>query len=1018
MPSSGTHSYLKIGRISLLSALSFVLFSPMLPAQAPSPGGQAAAAPATPDSSGSTSLNTNVDEVSLDLTVRTKHNKPVLDLEPSQVTVTDAGSPVHLSSLRLVTADSGSQHLVALVFDRLGKGAAERAHAMADKILGVFPEKGFTFAVLQVNGRLRLIQSYTRDRQLVDAAITAATPDPPEAPPTDLSPAEKILTATENSDALALSSDERTNGKLLLKALEDSQRILEDRHGPPSLAAIQALAESDRTLTGRKFIVYFSEGITSSSDVGSIPQSILGLANRAGVTLVVVDLNSFDPKMKAAMEASTNASTVGQSIASGNVSSFGVGSFGGLPGNGGGGRSPGAGMDPESVHNIAGFAFGDVDAHESPLVSMALGTGGIYIGGSGRYDRQLQRLQEDLTSWYQAAWAPPIEKYDGAFRPIDIHPLRRDVVIRARSGYFAVPPAEATGIRPFEMPLLNILAGPTLPTDVAFHAGIMHLGELPDGNAGELTVQVPISQLAIHEDASTHIASVRASIVAVVKDSKGAILQRFGEDFPLHEPADMMHANSGQSITLGEHFSADPGAYTLEAAVMDGLANKAGAQSIPFTIAPPPKGPSLSDVALVESVKPADADNETFEPMRFGDGHVVPNLATELPAETRTLSLFFLVHPIAGNQSQPALRMQIFRNGQMLAEMPMDLDKVSGTGAAIPYLGSVHGHAFAPGDYQVKALLSQDGSTATSSVAFSVEGNGAATNAGDASLSAGGTSGGEGINSQVVSAASTSNSQFIVTSPKTPVPPPTDAENQAIIEGARQRALAWSDSLVNFYCYEVTNQSVDATGNGDWRHKNTLVELMKYVDHDESRTTMMLNGERSDVQPDQLKLIHSAGEFGSMFHVIFNPVAQAVFTWKETAFIDGQPVQVYTIKVARENSGYDLADHTGRTAHAGFHGLIYIDPETFSVRRISIDADDIPSTLLIRASSLSIDYAWVPMEGNDFLLPVRGAVSMQLAKSRPVLNEFEFLKYRRFGSQFRVLTDADVKAGKTKTSEN
>jgi len=404
--------------------------------------------------------------------------------------------------------------------------------------------------------------------------------------------------------------------------------------------------------------------------------------------------------------------------------------------------------------------------------------------------------------------------------------------------------------------------------------------------------------------------------------------------------------------------------------------------------------------------------------MRFGDGHVVPNLATELPADTRMLSLFFLVHPIAGSQSQPELRMQIFRNGQMLTQMPMELDKVSGTGAAIPYLGSIHGHSFAPGDYQVKALLSQDGATASSAVSFKVEGDATSAGSADSSLSAGGSSGGGEINSQVVSEASTANSQFIVTSPKTAVPPPTDAEIQAMIEGARQRALGWSDSLVNFYCYEVTNHSVDATGHGDWRHKDTLVELMKYVDHGESRSTVMLNGDRSEAQPDQLQFMHSAGEFGAMFHVIFNPSAKAVFTWKQTAFIDGQPIQVFAVKVGRDNSGFDLTDHDGRTGHAGFEGLVYIDPATFSVRRISIDADDIPSELLIKASSLSIDYAWVPMEGSDFLLPVRGAVSLQQTKSRPVLNEFEFLKYRRFGSQFRVLTDADVKAGKTKTSEN
>ena len=520
----------------------------------------------------------------------------------------------------------------------------------------------------------------------------------------------------------------------------------------------------------------------------------------------------------------------------------------------------------------------------------------------------------------------------------------------------------------------------------------------------------PIAQLAIHEDAKSHISAVHAAIVAVIKDSKGNILERFGQDFPLHEPAEMLKADSGRAITLEQHFSADPGVYTLQAVVMDRIANKAGAQSTTFKIEPPPAGPALSDIALVESVKPLEEEREAFEPMRFGDGHVVPNLGAELPGDTRSLSLFFLVHPVSGSQNQPALRMQIFRNSQLLTEMPMELDKVSGTGAAIPYLGTIHGHSFAPGDYQVKALLSQDGSTASSSVAFKVEGDSSASNSPNASLDAAGSTGADGTDSRLVSEASTANSQFVVTSPKDPIPPPTDAEAQAMIEGARKRALAWSDSLVNFYCYEVTNHSVDETGTGDWKHKDRLVELMRYVDRGESRTTVMLNGDRSSVEPDQLQFAHSAGEFGAMFQIVFNPSVKAIFTWKQTAFMDGEPVQVFAVKVARANSNFDLYDRNGHAGQAGFHGLVYLDPATLSVRRISIDADDIDPSLLIRASSMSIDYAWISMQDNDFLLPVRGAVSLQEARRHPVLNDFEFLDYRRFGSQSRMLPDAETKA--------
>jgi VWFA-related protein len=984
-----------------------MMFPSFLPAQAApgtalARGGQDAVPSASADSSGGSSLNTTVDEVSLDLAVRAKHNKPILDLQPSQLTVTDAGTPVQLSSLRLVAADSRSQHLVALVFDRLDPNSAKIARKMAEKVLGVFPDKGYTFAVFQINGPLRLLQPYTPDRGKVDAALVEATPSSPVPPSTELTPAEKAVIAGAQGDSLTVDAADRAADKVILSALEQSHQMLEERRSNPSLVALQALVLGERVVSGRKFILYFSKGISPSSDARDTLHSIVGLSNRAGVTICVMDANPLDLQMGSAMQASVASSILGQG---GNA--FGIGS---TPGNGGvstGPGQPGAGFGLNAVHDVSGFQFGDVDTRESPLVSLAMGTDGIYIRPYSSSKHGLQQFHEDLSSWYQASWVPPIKNYDGQFRAIDIHSPRKGLVIRARSGYFAVPATDTHETRPFEMPLVNILAGSALPTDIAFHAGILRLGELAGGNSSELTVQVPVSQLQIHEDANTHISSVHAAIVAEIKDSKGNVLERFGEDYPLHETPEILQGDRGRTITMQQHFSADPGVYSLDAAVMDRIANKAGAQRITFTIEAVPQNPTLSDIALVEGVEPTEQDNETFEPMRYGDGYVIRNMAGELAEDTRSLSLFFLVHPVAGSQSQPELRMQISRNGKLLTEMPLELQKVSGTGAAIPYLGSIHGKSIPPGNYEVKALLSQDGRTASNSVSFRVEGNSAAANSNDSSLTGAGSPSGKESASDFDAAGA--GNLFLVTSPTNPVPPPTDAEIQAMIEGARKRALAWTDSLENFLCFEVTDHSVDATGHGDWKHKDTLVELMRYVDHQESRTAVLLNGDRTSVQPDRLEFMHSAGEFGAMFHIIFNPSAKAEFTWKRSALVDGQLVQVFAFKVARANSGFDIA-HNYHDLYAGFHGLLYLEPATLSVRNISIEADDIPAALHVRASSMSVDYSWIAMQDHDFLLPVHGAVSLTEANKRPVLNEFEFHNYHRFGSQTRILTDDELKS--------
>ena len=1013
MPSLRIHRFLGLNRIAIVFLSLLLPFAALSqsqgPPQAESPGSQASAAPTTPGSSANPSLSTTVDEVSFDLAVRGKHNKPILDLQPSQLAVTDGGSPVQFSSLRLVDAASGSEHLVTFVFDRMSPGSSKIARKMAGDILAVIPGKGYTFAVLQVNGRLRLFQGPTQDRGRIDAAVAEVTPASLAAPLTDLTPAEKSLIASVSSNSHSLDSADRNQEKMILSALEQSQRILEERRRYPSLAGLQALVLSQRLLTGRKFIFYFSSGIDSSTDARDFLHSIVGQANRAGVTICAVDISRVNAQMNSAMQSGLASTVLGKGTAPGNVSAFGTGNLGTSAGNGSGGFSPGGGFNNVAARDIAGYAFGDLSGDQSPLVSLAFGTGGVYISSSGGYKHQLQRLHENLTSWYEASWTPPIKNYDGQFRPVVIHPLRKGIILHARSGYFAVPATEASEIRPFEMPLLNILAGSTLPTDLPFHAGILHLGAQPDGNYGEVVVQVPVALLAIHEDATTHISSVNAAIIAVIKDGKGAVVGRFGEEFPLHETPQQFRQDAGQVISFEEHFSADPGVYTLETAVMDRFSNKAGAQRTTFTIEPPPQGPALSDMALVKSVEPVEDDSQTSDPMICRDGRVVPNLVTELPEDTRALSLFFLVHPAAVSQSQPTLRMQIFLNQKLLTEMPMELDKVSGSGAAIPYLATIHGHVFPPGEYEVKALLSQDGSTASNSVTFRVEGIVAASNAPSPSLTAAG-SGNPEADSRLISEAVNANSPFTVSNTANPIPPPSDAEIQAMIEQVRKRSLAWSDSLVNFMCYEVTRHSVDTTGHGDWKQRDTLVELMKYVDHEESRDTVMLNDNHNAVQPDHLQFMHSAGEFGAVFHVIFNASAKTAFTWKQYAFVNGQPVQVYAFKVALANSSFFLSDREFDTLRVGFHGLLYVDPATSSVRRISIDADDIPSKLHIRATSVAIDYSWVSMQNHDFLLPVRGAVSLQESKSRPVLNEFEFLDYHRFGSQAHVLTDEELKA--------
>jgi len=960
--------------------------------------------PSAPQQPAAPAFNTTVDEVSLDLVVRTKGDKPIQDLKASDFAISDDGSPVTLSDLHLVTPESSrSEHLVTFVFDRLDPGPAKAARNVAAKVLRAIPEKGYDFAVLQMNGRLRLIQSYTVSRDLVDKAIQTATTSPAPSPEAGLNAAEKELLTQSRSDSLTVDAADRARAKLLLAGLDESQRILEDQHSYPSLSALLALARTQRQITGRKLVVWFAEGLNANSDTRDTIKSIVGQANRAGVTICAVDTAALDKQVGDRMMGAIGmaAGNPGSAISSANAL--------GSSGYGRGQSGPPIGQVMDAAQNMSSLEFDSMDDLKSPLINLATGTGGIYIRAGSSLKKPLDQLHDDLTSYYEASYTPNIKTYNGQFRPIAIQPLRRNIVIRTRAGYFAVPPENGSGIRPFEAPLLTLLAAQDLPTNLAFRTSILHLGELPEGNTGSLTVQVPISALQTHEDATTHLSLVHVTIVSLIRNQKGDVLQRFSEDLPLHETPEQLRNDSAQVITMQRHFTAEPGSYTLETAVLDRLSNKAGAARATFTVDPAPHGPALSDIALVRSVEAVPEDNSRSEPMRYMNGRIVPDLGAELPENTHTLSVFFMVHPLAGSAAQPALELEIIRNNELLGKMPLALRSASGTGNAIPYLGTIQGQVFPPGNYQIKAILTQDGQTASSTAAFSVEGTIAASTAPTAAFTATTDTMDRTSDQHLTSSAALANSRFVIASPANPVPPPSDTVVHDMIEGARQRALAWSESLPNFFCVEITDHSIDPTGHGDWRHKDTMIQLMRYLDHKETRTTLEVNGQPSSVDPTQLDFAHSIGEFGGMFQVVFDPSAKAKFSWKESEVLDGQPVQVFAFQVAAADSNFDLTGLNNRQHAVGFHGLLYLDPATRSIRRITLDADDIPDYLQVRASSISVDYSWISINNHDYLLPIRGAVSLREGKHQAVLNEFEFRNYRRFGAQIRILSKEESK---------
>jgi VWFA-related protein len=919
---------------------------------------------------------------------------------------------------------------------------------VALKVVKALPTENYSLAVMDFSGRLRLLQGFTDDRKQVEEAVALATASNATSLEStlsqdvhitkDKSEPERIKVAAQaEKDLIAIARTgadtagrhaqvaDRAKAQILLAALEDMPRITLEQHTSHSLAGLLALVKAQQRAGERKAIIYFTQNRQMDSAAKEMVKTISAAATKAGVTIYTVDLDAMNStgqymtsnahfNAKAPFEPGKDviAMTPNGPVTVPRLEQEGGMPIAGTPSMGGAEWTSKQDiqvmtdfMRSQTEHN----PLGDV---KSPMADLAENTGGGYMDAQENISKPVKQMVEDLSTYYQATYVPPIKEYDGSFRTIAVKPLRANLRVQSKTGYYAVAPGAEGGVRPFEVPLVKILKETQLPNDFPFKATVLKFGDMPDGNTSTLAVEVPLSDLHPKEDAHTNLYSAHASIVAQIKDKDGVVVEHFADDINKRGALESLDRDRSLSITMQRHFIAIPGTYTAEIAIDDRLNDKSSAQRFTFDVQGAPGALALSDMVLVRKMDPIhEDDDDPIEPLRYETNRITADISNQLPASARRISLFFILHPDEKSKDAPTLEMEVRHNGAPGHRTPLPMKLNPGAGP-VPYLASFGSGALAPGDYEVKAYLNQDGKTSTQTIAFTVEGDGTTL-----ALAANGT-GKASSNATIAAAAPPADlnipGQLAITVPATAIPPLAKEEASLLIADAGKRAVEYTDSLPNFMCLEVTNRSVDPSATGRWKAKDNIIELLRYRDKHETRTTLEVNGKASSTEHAGMKGALSEGEFGGVLRLVFGEKSKAVFEWKETDELNGGTVQVYNYSVDKPNSEFGVVGTDGREVIAGFHGQVFIDSATRSVRRVTMQADDLPASFSTHYSGIGVDYDYVSINAHDYLLPVSAEMRLLIGRHMAVLNTIEFRNYRRFGSNMRILgfTPVDEKDAK------
>ncbi len=940
-----------------------------------------------------TEFSVNGEGVHLNVVVLDKKDKPVLNLKPGEIAITDGDSQVKLSNLRLVNGKEKSEHLMTLLFDqpRLledGRGAIDpsamsQSRDIATKILKIFPESSFRFSVLDVQRRLQLQHNFTSDHKALDLAISAATQPSGVALANEQ---ERALVSVVRTGAdlsgTAVGPEDRELDRSLFGALSNSRAISQEQHLQPSLAGLLALIQSQEQIEERKAVLFFTspDGMQADARTKAGIDSIIGAANRANVTIYVIDLSHVDRR-------AAQLETIGMSMDAG-------------------AKAPATGALNPSEMSL------DRDATESVLQHLAEGTGGRYIVAEDDFVKPVKQMIQDLTTYYEVSYLPPIQEYDGAFRSVAIKPLRSGLTIRSEAGYLALPAGAGAAIQPFELPLMRVLGGTQLPKDLTFHVSILHMEDVEQGSVSSLAIEAPLSGLDVRKDPNANLYSAHVSILADIKVKSGTEVAHFSEDIPRRGAASDVENSKLDTITFQRHFIAPPGQYLLETAILDQNSGRSGAERIPFEIPKVSSGPSLSDVVIVRKAEPFRAEDDPSEPLQYGNQKVTPNLSGQLPVGIKDVPLFFIAHSDPDAADAPVLNVQVLKDGKPAEGAPMIAQQIRKARSS-SYLASLSIDPPKDGQYEVRVSLTQGGKTAEAHASFVLAGvepvasEKRAADAGAISAvpPAPSAPGGAAIPDPSIPPI-VPPGKFAITFPTTAIQPPTADELKSLLADAAHYATGYSHSLPNFVCEQVTNRSIDPHSRGQWKHEDRFTELLTFIDHQESRELLVREHykAKSHVDTGDLAGVVSVGEFGGVLEGLFRTSTKADFQWKETAVLGDATVQVFDFHVARAHSILDVGAET--TTFVACHGQVFIDSATRGVRRITMVADDIPNTSRVHAVSVGVDYAYIAIRNHDYLLPVAAQVEVTHDRAARDLNQIEFRNFHRFSSTSRILNDS------------
>lgn len=248
---------------------------------------------------------------------------------------------------------------------------------------------------------------------------------------------------------------------------------------------------------------------------------------------------------------------------------------------------------------------------------------------------------------------------------------------------------------------------------------------------------------------------------------------------------------------------------------------------------------------------------------------------------------------------------------------------------------------------------------------------------------------------------------------------PGTKEASELLDRTRQNTLAAVEEMPDFVVKQRIQRSAAYAGTNNFRSLDRLIVAVSYLAKgEEEYRVLSINGVRQDAPKaksdySEVQGTSSTGEFVSVLATIFKRENETKFEVVDTDQINDQRAIVYDFSITKDKARQRITAQQLITESTitGMNGRIWIDRDKSRVLRIESNATQIPDDFPIQSAKRIINYDWVKINDEDYLLPSLSDVRLTFRQRKDIFesrNLIAFQDYKKYGSEVIILDDDEI----------